>query len=556
MKLGSGANTRVAFLCPNDAMYPLIQWAIWFSGQIAVPLTSRHPKELLKYFIKDSQCYVIVTTPEYESIMKPVAESLDCILLTIDHTIIPEFDTQNSWLDPKFQNILHLNDQLIIEGTLNSDYYTKKDAMILYTSGTTGSPKGVILSHKNVNSQINCLTDAWHFNNKDTLLHVLPLHHVHGCVNALMCPLSVGGKVIMHDRFDSHNVWSALLGINAPAKDRANMFMGVPTIYNFLIDEYDKIFAKNSRMVEYIENHCKKNIRLMVSGSAPLPITTFNRWYEISGHKLLERYGMTEIGMALSNPYIEDKVRSRKPGCVGLPLPGVEVRIIDTNTNKTLIEMKGEKDKGFWSKTEQPVYTSNKTKQDQKEIIGELQVRGDNVFKKYYNRPDETKNSFDGNYFKTGDIVSFENGVFKILGRSSVDIIKSGGYKISALEIETHLLNHPNIKDVAVVGIDDITWGQKIAAIVSLRDNTSELDIETLKIFCSERIASYAIPTILKIVKDLPRNAMGKINKKELVKALFNNNQTENQQKTKKSDQSQQKTLETTIKKDVEKNNP
>lgn len=515
---GSGSNARVTFLCPNDALYPVVQWACWFSGQVAVPLSTRHPTELLKYFVKDSESTLLITTPEYEAVMKPISEALQKVLIVIDHTFIPEIDAQSFILDPKNENVVRMAGQWNIEGVLSADFYGKSDAMILYTSGTTGNPKGVVLSHKNVNAQVNCLTDAWQFSSKDCLLHVLPLNHVHGCVNALMCPLSVGGKLIMQDHFDSHNVWSALLGINTPTKDRVNMFMGVPTIYNFLIDEYDKIFAKNSRMVEYIQNHCEKNIRLMISGSAPLPNTVFSRWYDISGHRLLERYGMTEIGMALSNPYVEDKVRQRKPGTVGLPLPGVEIRIADGD-NKTLFTCKGEGNKGFWAKDEQPVYTK-KPDSKSEPIIGELQVKGPNVFKEYYNRPEETKKEFIDGYFKTGDIACYDDGSIKIMGRSNVDIIKSGGFKISALEIETHILEHPSIKDVAVVGIPDDTWGERIAAIAVLRPNF-ELDLETLKVFCTDRVGKYAVPSVLKIIDEMPRNAMGKINKRDVIRLYF-----------------------------------
>lgn len=528
---GSGANQRVAFLCPNDAIYLIVQWACWISGQVAVPLSPRHPSELLKYFITDSKAHLVITTPEYEPTLQPIATNLEKILIVIDHSFIPEIDPQISWLDPKAENVLQLCQQLVIESALSSNFYTKSNAMILYTSGTTGSPKGVVLSHKNISSQINCLTDAWQYSNKDCLLHVLPLNHVHGCVNALLCPLSVGAKIVMHDRFDSHNVWSTLLGINTPAKDRVNMFMAVPTIYNFLIDEYDKIFAKNSRMVEYIENHCKKNIRLMVSGSAPLPASVFERWFEISGHRLLERYGMTEIGMALSNPYIEDKNRVRKPGTVGQPLPGVEVRIVD-NEGKTLHQCKGESGKGFWCTVDKPFYESTTPKKSSAPIVGELQVKGPNVFKEYFNRPEETKREFEMDFFKTGDVTSYDGESFKILGRSSVDIIKTGGYKVSALEVETQLLNHPSIKDAAVVGLEDITWGQKVAAVAVLKDGAA-LDLESLRVFCSEKLPTYSMPSVLMIVNEMPRNAMGKVNKKDIlnlwsVEAEASKNKVEN----------------------------
>ncbi|XP_055384487.1 malonate--CoA ligase ACSF3, mitochondrial [Condylostylus longicornis] len=519
---GTASNSSVAFLCPNDALYPLVQWACWFSGQVAVPLSGRHPKELLKYFINDSETKMIITSSEYEDILKPIADSLEKMLIVIDHSYIPDIENDISYLDPKMENILQLKSQIHLEGALNNDFYTKSNAMILYTSGTTGKPKGVVLTHKNLTAQVNSLINAWKFNEKDCVLHVLPLNHIHGCVNGLMCPLNVGSKIIMHEKYDSHNVWSALLSINTPTKDRVNLFMAVPTIYSFLIEEYDKIFAKNSKMVEYIENHCKKNIRLMVSGSAPLPITVFNRWYDISGHKLLERYGMTEVGMALSNPYFEDKAegsRIRRPGTVGLPLPDVEVRLVDSDKSVLLTE-KGEKNKGYWQPENQPLI-KGKIETNEKPIIGELEIKGPTVFKEYFNRPEETKKEMVDGYFRTGDIACYENGVFKMMGRSNVDIIKTAGYRVSALEIETHLLNHPNIKDVTVVGVDDDKFGQKIAAVCVLRDNNEELGLENMRAFCSERLPSYQMPTILKIIHEIPRNNMGKVNKKDVLKQLF-----------------------------------
>lgn len=240
--------------------------------------------------------------------------------------------------------------------------------------------------------------------------------------------------------------------------------MGVPTIYSFLIAEYEKAFGKNERMIEYIREFCEKKIRLMISGSAPLPTTVFNRWHQITGHKLLERYGMTEIGMVLSNPLHVDENRDRVPGYVGNVLPETSVRLI--NDKCIVCEETGEYGKGFWQppttstlqqshsqKHAKNILRSTIPQQQQQQqpskqtesnanIIGELYVKGPSVFVEYYKKPEETKNAFQDGWFKTGDVAKFENGMFKILGRSNVDIIKTGAYKVSALEIETHLLEH------------------------------------------------------------------------------------------------------------------
>jgi malonyl-CoA/methylmalonyl-CoA synthetase len=407
----------------------------------------------------------------------------------------------------------------------------------MYTSGTTSKPKGVIISYSNLDSQISSLTNAWKIQNSDVVLHSLPLHHVHGVVNALTLPLSVGGKVIMLPKFDSDVVWSYLLNVNMPQKDRISVFMGVPTSYHYLIQEYDKLFSKSEQMSEYIKTHCQNKIRLMISGSAPLPQTIFNRWKEITGHKLLERYGMSEIGMCLSNTLTEDKVKQRLPGFVGHPLPGMNIRIVNPeNDTEVLLEASGEYNKGLWSQNAQEEKATMKIKPgsaSDAEIIGSLQVKGANVFTEYWKRPDATAKSFtsDG-WFVTGDTVCYDPTVnsFKIMGRNSVDIIKSRGYKISALEIETKLLENPYIEDCAVIGVPDEILGQRIVALTVFRESKvaeSSMDeiIPALKKWCESKFANYSMPSI-KIMTKIPRNQMGKVNKADLMKDFVKVNST------------------------------
>jgi malonyl-CoA/methylmalonyl-CoA synthetase len=215
-------------------------------------------------------------------------------------------------------------------------------------------------------------------------------------------------------------------------------------------------------------------------------VQTLDRWRALTGHTLLERYGMTEIGMALSNP-LEG---NRRPGFVGLPLPGVEVRLMDDAGDDV------------------PLGTP-----------GEIVIRGGNVFLEYWRRPEETRAAFRGGWFRTGDVAVLEDGAYRILGRSSVDIIKTGGYKVSALEIEEVLRTHPQIGECAVVGIADPEWGERVAAAVELRSGGS-LDLEGLKAWAKQRLAPYKVPRALSVVPTLPRNAMGKVTKPE-VAALF-----------------------------------
>lgn len=321
----------------------------------------------------------------------------------------------------------------------------------------------------------------------------------------------------MMNKFDKNIAWGHLLAINTATADKVSVFMGVPTMYAKLIEEYENIFTKNHRVVDYIKTSLKSRIRLMVCGSAPLPTPIFRKWEQITGHRLLERYGMTEIGMCLSNEYNSD----REPGYIGVPLPGVRVKLVatrDDGKNENILECSNDNKK---------ITVIRNPHWKREDISGELYVKGESVFREYFNKKDETNKVFTKEgWFKTGDSVSFDinKKVFKILGRTSVDIIKTGGFKVSALEIETHLLGHPDIVDCAVVGVEDLTWGQRVAAIIVVNKD-AEMDLEILRSFSRQKMAEYAVPSVIKTVDSIPKNAMGKVNKPELIKRYFSEKQ-------------------------------
>lgn len=435
----------VAFLAPPGFDYAALQLGIWRAGGIAVPLSLFHPKPELEYVLRDISPAAAIAHPDYTDRLRSLAEELHL-----------RFAQSPEALDhPRCSRLPFISQN--------------RRAMILYTSGTTGKPKGVVTTHANLAAQVMSLVDAWGWNGNDRILNILPLHHVHGIVNALACALWAGAVCEILPRFDSQEVWRRI------ARGGLTLFMAVPTIYMKLIDFYEKASpADRARMSE----GCSR-MRLMVSGSAALPVSTLDRWKEISGHVLLERYGMTEIGMALSNP-LDGK---RIPGCVGTVLPGVEARLVD----------------------EAGVPVESGTP-------GEIEILGNTVFMEYWQKPEETRKAFRNGWFQTGDMAVEENGVYRILGRRSVDIIKTGGYKVSALEIEETLRTHPDIRECAVVGAPDPLWGERVCAALVLREG-AVLCCDALRAWGKERLAPYKVPGEAVVLDELPRNSMGKVSK-------------------------------------------
>ncbi len=441
---------RVAFLVPAGWHYVATQWGIWRAGGVAVPLATSHPPAELEHVIQDAEPEIVVAHPDFADTLRDLDRVKVVRLIEIPQAL--EHPTH------------HAPRTGVDEG---------RKALIVYTSGTTGKPKGVVTTHANLRAQVTSLITAWEWTADDAILLALPLHHVHGIVNVLTCALWAGARCEMLPKFDAARVWSRLAGGDL------TLFMAVPTIYTKLIAAWDAAPVEQQRAWSA---GCAR-LRLMVSGSAALPVPTLERWKTISGHTLLERYGMTEFGMALSNPVRGE----RRPGFVGTPLPGVEARLVD--------EQGGALAPG---------------------APGELEVRGPGVFLEYWRQPGATAAAFRDGWFRTGDVAVVEDGFYRLLGRSSVDIIKSGGYKISALEIEAVLRAHPAVAECAVVGIADAEWGEKICVAVEPRG--AEPTLADLQAWAKEHLAPYKLPRALRCVAALPRNAMGKVTKPDVAK--------------------------------------
>ena len=441
---------RVAFLVTPGFPWVAVQWGIWRAGGIAVPLPLGAPPAELEYYIDDAQATVVIGDAANQPCLARAAARSQIRMQSYDQALSHPLET----LPPVASH---------------------RRAMILYTSGTTSRPKGVVTTHANITAQITGLVEAWEWSADDHILLCLPLHHVHGIINVVSCALWSGATCEMLPRFDVEAVWDRI------AAGGLTLFMAVPTIYVKLIAAWES--SSPERRARLSQGAAQ--LRLMVSGSAALPVSTLERWRQITGHTLLERYGMTEIGMALSNPYRGDRI----PGAVGTPLPGVQVRLVN--------------DCG-----EAPPRTP-----------GSIEVCGATVFSEYWRRPEATREAFRDGWFLTGDTAVFENGVYRILGRTNIDILKTGGHKVSALEIEEALRDHPAIVECAVVGVADPEWGERVAAALVLGDGHS-LDLQTLRTWAQERLAPHKIPSRLMLLESLPRNAMGKVTK-SAVRALF-----------------------------------
>ncbi len=441
------SEARVAFVAQPGFEYVAILLGIWRAGGIAVPLATSHPPAEHEHVIRDSGASIVIADSSFGETLRPIADAAGATL-----TRPADLFSGSTVTLPEIADT--------------------RRALMLYTSGTTGKPKGVVTTHANVTAQIGALVSAWEWTSADRILLTLPLHHVHGIINGVGSSLRSGAICEMLPRFDAVSVWDRL------ASGDVSIFTAVPTMYGRLIAAWE--LAPTDRQRAWSAGAGR--LRLMMSGSAALPVRTLERWREITGHTLLERYGMTEIGMGLSNPLHGE----RRPGFVGMPLPGVSARVVDESGN---VVAPGES--------------------------GELEIRGAGVFLEYWNRPDETRAAFREGWFRTGDVAVVEDSSYRLLGRTSIDIIKTGGYKVSALEIEEVLRTHPAIADCAVVGADDPDWGQRISAAVELRDRAT-LTLDELQRWAKPLLAPYKIPKSLVCVSALTRNAMGKVVKQEV----------------------------------------
>ncbi len=447
--LGLPEGSRVAVQVEKSVEAMMLYLATLRAGYVYLPLNTAYQSAEIEYFIGNAEPAVVVCSPKNFGWVSKIAFSAGT-----RHVLTLGDDRTGSLLD----RAAHHADRHEPARRGDDDL-----AAILYTSGTTGRSKGAMLTHGNMRSNAEVLQKYWGWKPGDVLIHALPIFHVHGLFVAIHAALINGSRMIWLNKFDPRRVIARL--------PEATVFMGVPTLYTRMLAEPS------------LTREAARNMRLFISGSAPLLIETFNEWRERTGHTILERYGMSETIMLTSNPYRTEE-GSRRGGTVGFPLPGVGLRILGDDGREV---PRGE--------------------------IGGIQVRGPNVFKGYWRMPEKTKEEFtaDG-WFKTGDVGRVdEHGYTVIVGRSK-DLIISGGYNVYPAEIEGYINEMPGVAESAVVGVPHPDFGEVGVAVVVARPGArveGEAVISSLK----SRLANFKIPKRCHVVDDLPRNTMGKVQK-------------------------------------------
>ena len=449
VSLGVEPGDRVAVQTPKtEAMVELYVGAL-LAGAIFLPLNTAYTGPEVQYFLKDATPRVLVCDPSRQEALAPIAAACG-----VSHVVTIAPDETGSL--PGLQDTMQSGFEAVARGADDL-------AAILYTSGTTGRSKGAMLTHGALASNAETLAVYWRFSAKDVLIHALPIFHTHGLFVALNVTLIKGSSCIFLPSFDADAILSLM--------PKASVMMGVPTFYVRLL-EHDGLAQ------------AAKDMRLFVSGSAPLLAETHDRWGAVTGHAILERYGMTETNMNTSNPYEGE----RRPGTVGFALPGVEVVVTDPKTGEALAQ--GE--------------------------IGVLEVRGPNVFAGYWQMPEKTADELrDNGFFITGDLARTDaDGYVHIVGRDK-DLIISGGYNIYPKEIELLIDDVAGVRESAVIGVPHPDFGEAVVAVVVTSD-ASDCSPETVLDAIAGDLARFKQPKKVFIVDELPRNTMGKVQKKAL----------------------------------------
>ncbi|MCP3873141.1 MAG: AMP-binding protein [Desulfobacteraceae bacterium] len=448
---------RVILMLEKSVVNAVAYFALLKTGVIVVPINPGFKKDELEYLLNDAKAELILVDSKKKE-------------------LINKIDSKIKYLDISTQIPYEKIDFFRSEPNKSKTTAVSKadPALIVYTSGTTGNPKGAVLTHNNLICDAKNIISVWNISHTDVLCHALPLFHIHGLCFAMHTALLSGAHVIMVDSFSPQTVLERLL--SKASSDKCTLFMAVPVMYTKLMD-----FMGDHRQYDF------SHIRLLTSGSAPLLESQFERIKKIFKKEPVEREGMTETGMNFSNPLNGKK----KPGSIGRALPGVKVRIVN-------------------HKKGQDVKTG---------AVGEFWLQSPSIIKEYWQKPIETKAAFNDGWFRTGDLGRIDDEGYYYLTDRIKHLIISGGENISAKEVETVINNIKGVTESSVVGLADETWGEKVVALVQ-KDPEFELKESQIKRLCKEKLHDWKCPKKIIFTKNIPKNTMGKI-LKEKVKQLF-----------------------------------
>jgi len=482
----SSPNRRVCLLCPPDLTHVLATWSCWMSGHVAVPLCPSSHQDRLEHVIMESQSDLVITTVDQVNRIHAITKKQGQKLIVLDQTW---------WEEPKNESDIDRSSNLP-PSLVDLDLIRDSNAYILYTSGMTGKPKGVLYNHQTVCNQIENVINSWALSSTDSVLHSLPLDTVYGSINSIQAPLSTGARITLIPNFDTTKIWSNLLGVGLKSGKplaKINTFPSIPQVYTSLLKSYSELF-KDKKTKEYVKTNCGKRMRLMISSTSSLPLSVSSQWKSVTGHKILDNFISTESGMGLESR--ETQI--------------VRFRDHTKASHEVLVHCHGD-------------YTSAAADDDSQEpIIGELRMKLNckDSAKEYLVGNEAASIACDQQWFHTGDLVEFSNNSHKLWGKLNMNQIYHKGSIINTVDIEKKILSNKDIDDCYVLGLGDRKENQQLAAILVLT-KTKKVNIDNILEWCTQEMKEEEIPTVFKMVANIERDNFGHIDKIKL-RSLFN----------------------------------